>query len=76
MLNKLSIYTTSYYGSTSIRFRNEDTKEDYAIDTYGLLKFLQEKFTAEDFKNIPIARKYRKMTEEQTYLHLKGGNHA
>jgi hypothetical protein len=76
MPNKLSIYTTSYYGSTSIRFRNEDTKQDYAIDTYGLLKFLQEKFTAEDFKNIPIARKYRKMTEEQTYLHLKGGNHA
>jgi len=76
MPKKLAIYTSSYYGSTSIRFRNEDTQEDYAIDTYGLLKFLQEKFTAEDFKNIPIARKYRKMTEEQTYLHLQGENHA
>jgi hypothetical protein len=76
MSKKLAIYTASYYGNTSIRFRNEDTQEDYSIDTYGLLKFLQEKFTDEDFKNIPIARKYRKMTEEQTYNHLKGINHA
>jgi hypothetical protein len=76
MAKKLAVYVANNYGSTNIRFRNEDSNEDYAIDTYGLLKFLQEKFTADDFKDIPIARKYRKMTEEQTYNHLNGGNHA
>ena len=76
MSKKLAIYVANTYGSTNIRFRDDDSKQDFAIDTYGLLKFLQEKFTAEDFKDIPIARKYRKMTEEQTYNHLKGINHA
>ncbi len=76
MPEKLHIYMANNYGSVSIRFRNKDTNEIYAIDTYGLLQFLQEKFTARDFKNIPIARKYRKMTEKQTYLHLQGESHA
>ena len=76
MSKKLYVYTKNYYGSTSIRFKDEDSQEDYAIDTYGLLKFLQDRFTAEDFKSIPIARKYRKMTEEQTYNHLQGVKNA
>lgn len=72
----LAIYTKQTYGSFSIRFEDRQTHEVYSIDTYGLLRFLQEKFTLEDFKDIPIARKYRKMTEDQTYNHLKGINHA
>ena len=67
MPEKLHIYMANNYGSVSIRFRNKDTNEIYAIDTYGLLQFLQEKFTARDFKNIPIARKDHKMTERQTF---------
>ena len=71
--HKLAIYVKHTYGSVSIRFEDRETHEVYSIDTYGLLRFLQEKFTLEEFKEIPIARKYRKMTEEQTYKHLTGG---
>jgi len=68
----LDIFAVNSHGSFSVRFRDKKTDEVYAIDTYGLLVFLEEKFSAKDFKNIPIARKYRKMTEEQTYNHLQG----
>jgi len=74
--HELAIYVKHTYGSVSIRFEDRKTKEVYSIDTIGLLRYLQEKFTLKEFKDIPIAKKYRKMTEEQTYNHLKGINHA
>lgn len=75
-MNDLHIFAVNNHGSFAIRFSDKKTGEVYAIDTYGLLQFLEEKFCAKDFKSIPIARKYRKMTEEQTYNHLQGVKNA
>lgn len=72
----LDIFAVNNHGFFSVRFRDKKTDEVYAIDTFGLLTFLEEKFSAKDFKSIPIARKYRKMTEEQTYNHLQGVKNA
>lgn len=75
-MKDLDIFIQNNGWVASIRFRDKQTGEVYAIDTYGLLQYLEEQFIADDFRNIPIARKYRKMTEQQTYDFLKGKQNA
>ena len=75
-MSDLNIFIQNNGYMASVRFRDKETGEVYAIDTLGLMDYLEEMFRADDFKSIPIARKYRKMTRQTTYDFLKGKQNA